>query len=118
MTAETTVESVLISASITCYPLVAPHDEPAPFVVFQEIPSDGTIRTHSGNAAYRSRWQLACWAYSYTEARELAARVRDLFDLNRTDFEIAMVHQNFDLPDPDSGLYRRILEVSTWEKQV
>lgn len=115
MSAESTILNILTSNEIKCFPLVAPHDEPAPFVVYQEIPSNLNIRSHVGDEAIRSRWQLTCWQYSYDEARTLADTVKNLFHLNVTDFEFAAVENKFDLPDPDSGLFRKILEVYLWE---
>jgi hypothetical protein len=115
MSAEGTIRTILTDNDITWFPLVAPHDEPAPFVVYQEIPSNLNIRSHSGDEALRSRWQLTCWEYDYDRARELADRVRDLFHLNTASFEFAAVENKFDLPDPDSGLFRKILEVYIWE---
>lgn len=115
MSAEGTIRNILTSNGITWFPVVAPHDEPAPLVVYQEMPSDLNIRTHEGDAAQRSRWQLTCWAYTYDEARELRDRVKALFHLNLTSFEFASVSSGPDLPDPDTSLYRKILEVFLWE---
>jgi len=113
--AETTIQTILTNNSIKWFPLVAPHDEPAPFVVYQEVSSNLNLWTLDGAEAPRSRWQIACWAYAYTEAGTLAGTVRGLFNLNTTNFEFAKVENRFDLPDPESGLYRKILEVYIWE---
>lgn len=115
MSAELTIRNILTSNNIKWFPLVAPHDESAPFVVYQEIPSNLNIRSHAGDEAIRSRFQLTCWQYSYDEARQLADTVKGLFHLNVTDFEFSAVENKFDLPDPDSGLFRKILEVYLWE---
>ena len=116
MSAESTIINILTSNNMNCFPLVAPHDEPAPFVVYQEIPSNMNVRSHAGDEAIRSMWQLTCWQYSYNEARDMANTVKNLFHLNLTDFQFSAVENKFDLPDPDSGLYRKILEVYLWEK--
>lgn len=115
MSAEDTVRALLSDNDIKYFPLVAPHDEPAPFVVYQEIPSSENLRTHAGTSARRSRWQLAAWAYTYDEARQMRDRLESLFDLNLTNFEFASTSHGPDLPDPDSGLYRKILELYLWE---
>lgn len=116
MSAESTILNILTSNNIKCFPLVAPHDEPAPFVVYQEIPSNLNIRSHAGDEAIRSMWQLTAWEYSYSEARNLSDTIKRLFHLNVTDFEFSAVENKFDLPDPESGLYRKILEVYVWEQ--
>ncbi len=115
MSAEDAILNVLSSNGIKCFPLFAPHDEPAPFVVYQEIPSDLNVRSHVGDEAKRSLWQLTAWDYSYSEARDLAVRLKGLFHLNVTDFEFSAVENKFDLPDPESSLYRKIIEVYLWE---
>lgn len=115
MSAETSIVGVLTNNNIKCFPLVAPHDEPAPFVVYQEMPTNENIRSHAGDEALRSHWQLTCWNYSYNEARDLANQVYNLFHLNLTDFEFSAVENKFDLPDPESGLFRKILEVYIWK---
>jgi hypothetical protein len=115
MSAEDTIRTILSNNSIEWYPLVAPHDADAPFVVYQEIPSNLNLRTHQGDVAQRSRWQLACWAYTYDEAKQLADSVKSLFHLNLINFKFAAVERKFDLPDPDSELSRKILEVFLWE---
>lgn len=115
MAAEDTIRAMLTDNSIDWYPLVAPHDAPAPFVVYQEVPSNMNLRTHVGDVANRSRWQLSCWAYTYDEAKALASTLQSLFHLNVTNFEFAAVERRLDLPDPDSELSRKILEVFLWE---
>jgi hypothetical protein len=115
MSIETTLTSLLDDESIKYFPLVAPHDEPAPFVVYQEIKSNQNIRTHSGDAIAVENWQIACWAYTYEEASTLCDQVKALLHLNVTDFMFSEVTGRFDLPDPDSGLYRKILESTLWE---
>jgi hypothetical protein len=116
MSAETTIRNVLTSNNITWFPLIAPHDALAPFVVYQEISTNLNIRSHAGDAAIRSRWQLTAWAYDYDGAGVLADTVKGLFHLNLTDFQFSAVENKFDLPDPDSGLFRKILEVYLWDK--
>ena len=83
-------------------------------MVYQKI-SINPIRTHGGYAADRARWQLACWAYTYDESLALAEQVRAAFDLNTTDFELATREAELDLPDPDTNLYRRILDFNIWK---
>ena len=115
MSVEDTITTLLSSIGIESFPLVAPHDQAAPFVVYQEIPSNLNIITHDGYVAERSRWQMACWAYTYGESSALAEQVRAAFDLNTTDFEFAKKENKFDFPDPDTNLYRKILEFYIWK---
>ena len=115
MSTESTIQALLSDNDIKWFPLVAPHDEPAPFVVYQEIPSNENLRTHDKTQEKRNRWQLVSWAYTYDEARQLRDRLEGLFDLNTVNFEFASTSHGPDLPDPDSGLYRKILEVYLWE---
>ena len=115
MSIESILTGLLDSENIKYFPLVAPHDEPAPFVVYQEIRSNQNIRTHSGDAIERENWQISCWAYTYEEAGTLCDQVKTLLHLNVSDFIFAEVTGRFDLPDPDSGLYRKIIESTLWE---
>ena len=49
--AETTIQTILTNNSIKWFPLVAPHDEPAPFVVYQEVSSNLNLWTLDGAEA-------------------------------------------------------------------
>lgn len=109
MSVEQTIVALINNIGVQAYPLVAPHDAPAPFVVYQKIVTN-PLRTHSGIAQNRGRWQLACWAYTYEESTALAESVRAAFDLNRVDFELSTREMEIDLPDPDTNLFRRVLD--------
>ena len=114
MNIEEMIATLLDSATIENYPHPAPHDAPTPNVTYQQI-SPANIRTHEGYVANRERWQLNCWAHDPNEKRTLFNTVKALFDLNQTDFELAYAENELDLPDADTGLYRKVLEVLIWK---
>lgn len=114
MNTEATIVSLLSNIGVSAYPLVAPHDAITPCVVYQKI-FINPLRTHEGYVADRSRWQLACWAYTYDESVALAEQVRAAFDLNQIEFELSTREGEIDLPDPDTNLYRRILDFQIWK---
>jgi len=111
---EDTIVAMLDSAGITNYPLVPPHDAPTPCVVYQKI-SMMDMRSHEGYVAERGRWQFSCYAYTYPESKDLAETVKALFDLNQIDFELATREGEIDTPDPDTGLFRKILDFFIWK---
>lgn len=113
MILENTIVTLLENLDITPYPLVAPHDAVTPCVVYQQITTN-PLRTHEGYVADRSRWQLSCYAHERTEVLTLADSVRAAFDLNQIDFELSTAESEIETVDPDTGLYRKILDFNIW----
>lgn len=114
MNIEDLIATLLDGATIANYPHPAPHDAPTPNVTYQLI-SPANLRTHEGYAANREHWQLNCWAHDPNEKKMLFNTVKSLFDLNTIDFELAYAENELDLPDAETGLHRRILDVYIWK---
>jgi hypothetical protein len=107
---EDKIPYLLTNAQVTNYPHPAPHEATFPNVTYFFV-NPMNIRSHEGYVVNRERWQLNCWAYDRTEARDLFRLVKGVFDLNKDDFEISYVENEIDLPDAETGLFRKILEV-------
>ena len=114
MSVENTIVTILENLNVVPYPLVAPHDPVTPCVVYQRI-TRPPFRTHDGNAADRGLWQFSCYAHERNEVLDLADTVRAAFDLNQIDFELSTAESEIETVDPDSGLYRKILDFQIWK---
>lgn len=100
------------------YPLVIPQKKPrngtqvTPCVVYQTRNVDRQVTYCGTSGLLRTEMQLDCYATSYEDAADLAAAVRELL----TDFRgslggvvsvrHAALQTEFDLQDPEPGLYR------------
>jgi hypothetical protein len=110
---EDTIAEVLDNGGVTNYPHPAPHEATFPNVTYFYV-APVNLRTHSGNEVNREQWQLNCWAYDRKEVRDLFDLVKGLFDLNRDDFELAYVTNEGDLPDAESNLFHKVIQVTLW----
>lgn len=83
-----------------------------PAVVFTEVGYiEGPVSRDSYGGWDRPRWQLDCWAETYLSARELAAEVQDA--MRASDLGARLVGR-MDYPEPDTGLYRVVLDYAVW----
>ena len=111
MTIEPIFVALFEGAGITSYPMKIPANGSYPCVVYQLI-SDTSIRSHqAGNQLTRRRYQFACWAKTYGETIDTVEQVKDLLDLNTTDFEVSWKEGEIDLADTETSLYRRIVDI-------
>lgn len=102
--------SALISTR--CYPLTLPQKPTLPALVYQQIssaPNQGTSTLH------RDRYQISCWASTYSGAVALATQVQSALeehtDTDQTPY-LKMTYRvnSLDDYDPDDELYRVILD--------
>lgn len=100
------------------YALRLPQGDPddvtahLPAVVFAEVAYAEGPFSHDGLSGWdRPRWQFDCWAETYAGARELAADVQDAL---RTSDLGARIVGRLDLPEPDLGLFRVVVDATLW----
>ena len=113
MTIEETLVSVLNGTGKNVYSLSVPTNGIYPCVVYQRI-STFQYRTHSGNNLERPRFQISCWGKTYSEAKSLSESVKTLLDLNQVNFELATKENELEDKEPETNLYRKILDFYIW----
>lgn len=113
MTVETDLDALLKAQGLTVYPGSIPENGNYPNVVYQLVLSTD-IRSHEGIAMEKPRFQLSCWAKTKKASVETAQTVKAVLDLNQTNFKLATRVNEFDFPDVEAKLYRRILEYVLW----
>lgn len=108
MTIEAVIAGKLASVG-AAYPVTMPEGATLPGMCYQFI-SEIPFRAHSGEILTRRRLQVACWAKTYAAAVTLGDSVRAALNLNQTNIELITAENISDFKDPESGLYRRIVE--------
>jgi hypothetical protein len=83
-----------------------------PAVVFGEVAyREGPVSRDGYGGWDRPRWQFDCWAETYIGARDVAVQVQDA--LRASDMGMRLIGRR-DLPEPDTGLHRVMLDVALW----
>lgn len=113
MTIDTVIHGKLASIGAV-YPVTMPQGATLPGMCYQFI-SEAQQRSHSGNSLSRRRLQVSCWGKTNAAAITLAASVKAALDLNQTGVELITAENMNDFVDPESGLYRRIVEFFVWD---
>ena len=113
MSVETELVTLLQDAGLTVYPLSIPEGGAFPCVVYQRI-STPQIRSHEAVEMEHPRIQLACWGKTFAQAVVTAETVKTALDLNQIDFKLAVQEGELDLKEPESNLYRRVLDFFIW----
>lgn len=104
--------------NLRAYPTDLPQSASVPAVVFQRISG---VRAHAqddgGPAGFsEARFQFTCWDDDPDGAKDLGEAVRLAFDgfkgtVAGIRIDRASIANDFDDKDPDSGSYRRIVDV-------
>lgn len=103
--------AALVSARV--YPVLLPQTPTYPAISYQRISNSGT----NGSTALReSRWQVNCWAATYAGAVSLSEAVKAAMeehtDVSQTPgIKYSRIVNEFDDYDPDTEIYRVILDV-------
>lgn len=116
MTVENDIITLLNTTGKKAYHLSLPdnpNDYELPVMVLQRI-STTTDKTHGGNAFERARFQVTCWATTFSACRALALEVKNLMDLNQTNFELATKENEIDTKEVETNLYGTILDFFVW----
>lgn len=97
----------LISAS-GCYPYERPNGVNN-CIIYQQI-SDVPIRTHSGNVGSKTRVQMTIFNETLAGCKVMANSVKNLLDLNKTNFVLSWNIDDIIIKDIESGLFQEILD--------
>ena len=92
------------------YVMQLPDTPEFPAIVMQRISGP------RASILWRPRYQLSCWARSYKEAEELAENVTEALhgfhgDIDGTHGVILVESNGLDDYEPETGLYRRIVDI-------
>lgn len=112
-----TIDTVIygkLAALGNAYPGNMPQGASYPGMVYQFI-SETNYPSHAGAGLTRRRLQVACWGKTNAAANTLAASVKSSLAYNQTGVELITPENLMDFKDPESGLYRRIVEFFVWE---
>lgn len=112
-----TIDSVIygkLAALGTVYPDNMPQGAAIPGMAYQFI-SEVNYPSHSGAGLVRRRLQVACWGTTRAAANTLADSVKSSLAYNKTNIELIEPLNLMDFEDPESKLYRRIVEFYVWE---
>lgn len=113
MTIDTIIYGKLASVG-AAYPDSMPQGATIPGMAYQFI-SERPFPSHSGAGLVRRRLQVSCWGVTRAAANTLAASVQSALAYNQTNIELITPENLVDFKDPESGLYRRIVEFFVWD---
>lgn len=116
MSLELKLVDLLQGRGAKVFPMAAPENEPYPLIVYQII-STLVIRAHEDHVMDRNRVQVSIWSKKYEDCVTLAGSIRSDLDRNKTDFKLSLLDGMFDTPDPEPGLYRRVLDFLIWHQE-
>ena len=120
MTVETALVSALqglsTDAASRIYADVLPEGVTFPAIAYERISTFNIKNVFGKNIGlYRPRFQLSCWAESYSAAVTLANQVLSGLDgYNDATISMAVTEDALDLFDTQSQLYCRIVDVYLW----
>lgn len=109
----TTYSGITAIASTRTYPMRLPQTPTYPAITYQKISNS----EQKGTSTLKdSRWQINCWASTYSGAKALAAQVKTAFeewhDLDQTPGVLmARMVGELDDEDDETKTYRVILDV-------
>lgn len=100
-------------AGLRVYPNEAAQGAVVPYVVFSRVSTTpvNALDGHSGIDAVRM--QFDCYAATKPAAKQLARQVRSLLQNSTCK---ALPAGEFDDRDPETGLFRQIVDMNCWER--
>jgi hypothetical protein len=129
--ADTSIAAMLVGQTNRIYPLVMPQrvegDPPnIPCIVYRRSGSSRDTTFCATDNLVSATFQLDSYAANYTHARQLARLVRrrlvdftgTLTDTDATQVDSIFLSTEFDLDDPDPGLYRVSQTFNVWYREV
>lgn len=97
-------------------PAPLPQSAVLPAITYQRVDGKPLV-SHGGNSGIsRPRFQLDCWAADYAGADALAIAVSAALSARQWTNQ-SFVDADRDMPDPETGNYRRIVDVFIWHKE-
>ena len=112
MTEQTLV--TVLSGYAKVFPLTKPQNEELPCILYQRIDTQQN-NYQGGKSLNRPRFQITCLASSKKGAEDLANLVKAELDLNKTDFILSHLINQFDGQEQEENLYKTILEFYIFE---
>ena len=100
------------------YPIRLPQGTGLPAVCYRRVSG---VRKHNVNGltlVARPRFQFDCWAYSYAEAKAVAEEVRQALNGYHGAGWDSVIDNDLDTYEPESGLYRTIVDALIWHTEV
>lgn len=113
MTIDTVIHGKLAAIG-AAYPDSMPQGATIPGLAYQFI-SEQNFPSHSGAGLVRRRLQVACWGTTRAAANTLAASVKSALAYNQTGIELITPENLIDFIDPETKLYRRLVEFFVWD---
>lgn len=96
------------SGSPACYAYERPNGV-TDCVVYRLI-STVPIKSHNGIIGGKNRFQLTCWGDTLAKSRALADSMKTILDLNKTNFTLSWLTNDFTDKDIESGLFKSYLD--------
>ena len=107
------------------YPLVLPQNPALPAVTYQKISRAGErVMNNSTTLVVRTRFQISCWATSYSNAKDVAEQVKlalqDYSGLMGGAGGVQVLDVNVvgeqDIYEPDTGIYHLPVDVMIYHQ--
>ena len=105
------------SPSVTPYPMTIPPNESFPCVTYKRI-NTKQRNTHSGNIAGRAQFLFSAWGATFRDSLATAKKIKDKFNLNRTDFRLSMIQNEYGTKQAESGNYQTVIEVHIYSDKA
>ena len=105
------------------YPLHLPQGAGVPAVVYQKVSPRRRVRSHTGRSGLvQARYQLSAWGQTYKEALDVGAQLFAALDeyagaMGTETVEHSRVDNEVDMYEPETGLYRELVEVVIWHQE-
>jgi len=107
-----TLASVITSGSSAVFAYEKPKGNNN-CVVYKLI-STTPIRTQTATVFEQNRVELDCWGDTLAKSRTLAQTMKTTLDLNKTNFTISYLINDFTVKDAETGLFNTILDFYIW----
>lgn len=95
------------------YPIRLPEPATFPAITYMQVSLTTAARSQSG-LVITPRMRVNCWATSYDAAQALAVQVVSALDGRLLNTDKWVLDSDMDMLEPDTGIYRRILEFFVW----
>lgn len=90
------------------YPDTVPANSDYPCVTYTRIPLIQRNMTHSGRTMGTAKFQFSAWGKTKRESLETAEKIKQKFDLNKTDFEMSYYVDCYGTKETESGNYQTV----------
>jgi hypothetical protein len=116
-TAVTGNAGIAALVSTRVYPMMLPQEPTLPAITYQRISTPRVTAHDGGTGLEYPRFQFDVYAATYAGARALAKLLVALFNAKKsavTTGTVTFVESDRDNYDPDTGVFRRMVDVVLW----